>query len=653
MSPKVGVSPARLHFPADGGPPEAPDFGDLYHPRIGAFEQARHVFLAGNGLPGRWRGRAHFTVLETGFGLGFNLLALWDAWQADAQHCAHLHVVSLELHPPSPEDLARAHATSPWPARVAALLAQWPPAVAGLHRIELQGGALQLTLALGDASQLLPRLRLAADAVFLDGFAPDRNPEMWSKDTLSALARQAAPGCTAATWSVAKSVHEALEHAGFRVERRAGIGGKREVTAARFEPRLRTPPKRAPWPLAVASADAVVVGAGVAGASVARALAAQGLAVTVLDRAAAPASGASGNPVGLFHAIVSADDGPHTRLYRAAALRAAQLYGDAIAAGVPGQVQGLLRQAALGQSQAEMAVLCERLGWPQAVLRALDAQAASALLGLPLPHAAWHFVQGGWIAPGLWVQQVLAQPGIAFRGGHAAASVRRVGQAWEVLDSHGTRLAHSPLLVLAGAEGSLPLLPADSPTAQHSRVARQRGQLSGWRHDGAAPLQRPLAGDGYAIATPGWLYCGATVQAAGADDADSSPRAADHLHNLARFVRLTGLAGPSLEQVQGRVGWRLHSADKLPLAGALPTASAGRFTPLGPQLRQWPREPGLFVLTALGSRGLTLAPLLGELIAAQATGTPWPLSQDLAEAVDPARWALRQARRAAAEPEQE
>ena len=84
------LRPAHIVFPADGGPPEAPDFGDIYHPRVGALAQARHVFLGGNGLPARWAGRQDFTVLETGFGLGHNLLALWDAWRNDPRRPARL-----------------------------------------------------------------------------------------------------------------------------------------------------------------------------------------------------------------------------------------------------------------------------------------------------------------------------------------------------------------------------------------------------------------------------------------------------------------------------------------------------------------------------------------------------------------------------------
>lgn len=628
----VPLRPARIAFGSGpGDPPAAPDFGDIYHPQIGAAAQAQHVFLLGNGLPGRWRGRADFTVLETGFGLGHNFLALWQAWLDDPQRCKRLHVVSVERHPPLAADLARAHAGATDP-RVSALLGAWPPLTPGLHVLAFEQARLRLTLALGDASRLLPALRLQADAVLLDGFAPDRNPEMWSLPLLKAVGRTCAPGATVATWSVARALRDGLATAGFVVERVPGVGGKREVLSGVYQPRTGQRRDAAGSPPAAPAPDAVVVGAGLAGAAAAQALARQGLRVTVLEQAAAPALGASGNPAGLFHGTHDADDSPRARLMRAAALRAAQVYREALANGVPGAVDGLLRTGApptpsLGEAP-----------WTAAYLQTLDAGAASGLAGLPLADASWFYAGGGWIAPAAWVRQALAHPAIALNCGTQVAALQRGERAgWQLLDAQGRTLASSPLVVLASAEQVAPLL---QPLGlAWPALRRTRGQITQWAADAPPPLRRPLAGDGYAIAGPwGWL-CGATRQA---DDDDPALREDDHRYNLARFSRLTGLPAPEVHRCSGRVGWRLAADDRLPLAGPLPAPGAG--APRSLQCRHVPREPGLYVLTALGARGLTLAPLLGELIAAQASGTPWPLEQDLADAVDPARFAVRAAR---------
>ena len=233
----AALQPAVLEFAADGTPVSSA-YGDVYHAAQGGPAQARHVFLAGNGLPARWAGRARFTVLETGFGLGLNFLATWAAWRADPARCARLDFVSVEKHPFQAADLARAHAGwfAAWPeaaALSAELCAAWPALTPGAHTLELAGGALRLTLLLGDACEVLPALDLAADALYLDGFSPARNPELWSPEICAALARCAAPGASLATWSVAGGLRRALAAAGFALERRPGFAGKREMLVGR------------------------------------------------------------------------------------------------------------------------------------------------------------------------------------------------------------------------------------------------------------------------------------------------------------------------------------------------------------------------------------------------------------------------------------
>ncbi|CAD5372873.1 tRNA (mnm(5)s(2)U34)-methyltransferase / FAD-dependent cmnm(5)s(2)U34 oxidoreductase [Rubrivivax sp. A210] len=631
------LEPAQIEFSADGGPPRAPRYGDLYHPQIGALAQARHVFLGGNGLPARWGGRTRFVVLETGFGLGNNFLATWDAWRRDPARCERLIYVSIERHPPYRVDLARAHVASDLPDLAAQLVAAWPPLVAGLQTLEFEGGALQLLLGLGDASELLPGLRLAGDAFYLDGFAPARNPQMWQPRVLKALGRCAAAGATAATWSVARELREGLQTAGFAVDLAPGIGGKREITRGRFAPRY------APRPLPTAAVpearSALVVGAGLAGAAVALALARQGLAVTVFERRAMAAAETSGNPAGIFHGSVHADDGPYARLFRAGALAAQREFLQALREGVPGRIDGLLRLAE-GEGGGE---LLQRLGLPADYVAALDRATASARAGVALPQSAWLYGGGGWISPADWVRHALARPGIRLVTDVDVAGLERCEDGWCLRGGDGAAQGTAPIAVLANAASASALLAPLGHAAWP--LGLTRGQVSFWpKASPATRLALPVAGDGYAIPLPdGGLLCGATRQA---DDVDPGLREDDHRDNLRRLQSLTGLSGPAEAELwQGRVGWRLASEDRLPIAGALPLPALPPGTRQD-QARLLPRERGLFVLTALGARGLTLAPLLGRLIAAQATGAPWPLEQDLADAVDPARWIVRAARAA-------
>jgi tRNA 5-methylaminomethyl-2-thiouridine biosynthesis bifunctional protein len=143
------IRPATIVF-GDGpqAVPSAPEFDDVYHPRIGALAQAQHVFLRGNGLPARWAGCHRFTLLETGFGLGNNFLATWQAWREDPARCSHLFYVAIDRHPPTAVDLARAHAGSALPALAAQLQQAWPALTPNLHPLEFEGGRVQLLLAL-------------------------------------------------------------------------------------------------------------------------------------------------------------------------------------------------------------------------------------------------------------------------------------------------------------------------------------------------------------------------------------------------------------------------------------------------------------------------------------------------------------------------
>lgn len=226
MAPLV---PARLAFDA-AGVPYSQDYGDVYHSAGGGPEQARHVFLSGNGLPERWRGRDAFTIVETGFGLGVNFLVTVRAFLADAQAPARLDYVSAEKHPFERHDLAAALARHPeLPAEE--LIGAWPAPVEGIHRLRLARGRIALTLLFGDALELLPRVDARADAFYLDGFAPAKNPGLWSDAIARELARIAAPGATLATWTVARAVRERLEGAGFALEKRPGFGAKREMLA--------------------------------------------------------------------------------------------------------------------------------------------------------------------------------------------------------------------------------------------------------------------------------------------------------------------------------------------------------------------------------------------------------------------------------------
>lgn len=203
-------------------------FDDPYFSLAGGLDEARHVFLAGNELPARLR--PGFRVGELGFGTGLNLLALAQAWPGPEP----VFFTSFEAFALAPEDMARALGAFAELGQLAdALCDAWArPADGGRRRFRL--GAVEAEVILGDARQSLPEWSGQADAWFLDGFAPARNPELWEPTLLAQVARHTAPGGSFATYSAAGAVRRALGHAGFAVERVPGFAGKRHMSRGRL-----------------------------------------------------------------------------------------------------------------------------------------------------------------------------------------------------------------------------------------------------------------------------------------------------------------------------------------------------------------------------------------------------------------------------------
>ncbi|PVH28412.1 tRNA (5-methylaminomethyl-2-thiouridine)(34)-methyltransferase MnmD [Pararhodobacter oceanensis] len=207
----------------DSDCPVATDFDDPYF--TGGLGEVRHVFLAGNGLPARMCDG--FAVAELGFGTGLNLLALAQVYEG----AGILRFTSFEAYPMRAEDMARALAPFGLP-QTEALVAQWADATGPVREISLQG--VEARIHIGDARETLAAWDGRADAWFLDGFAPARNPELWGEDLMQEVARHTAAGGTVATYTAAGHVRRALEAGGFVITRAAGYGRKKHMTIGRM-----------------------------------------------------------------------------------------------------------------------------------------------------------------------------------------------------------------------------------------------------------------------------------------------------------------------------------------------------------------------------------------------------------------------------------
>ncbi|MDH6594664.1 tRNA 5-methylaminomethyl-2-thiouridine biosynthesis bifunctional protein [Variovorax sp. TBS-050B] len=602
------------------GVPHSARFDDIYHTETGALAQARHVFLGGCGLPEAWAGRPRWLILETGFGLGLNFLTAWQAWRADGARPEMLHFVAIEAHPVAADDLLRAAEAYPELTPLAqALAAQWHGLLPGFHRLAFDDGRVLLTLCVGEVQAMLRAQRFEADSIFLDGFSPQKNPAMWSPETLKAVSRFARQGTGLATWTFARAVRDALAQNGFRLERRPGLPPKRDCLGAVFAPAW-TVRRRGPSPAQAEPARCAVVGAGLAGAAVAASLARRGWQVTVLDAAAHPAAGASGLPVGVMAPHVSPDDALLSRLTRAGVRATWTELERLLPEGRDWRASGVLERRPDGDLRLPPAW---REDGPNESWRADAACLAAA--ALPPDAPALRHARAGWVRPARLVEAWLRTPGVVFRGGARVERLVRGAAGWQLRDAAGATLAEAERVVVAAGCASQHFAPALPLQPVRGQVAWGRAADGG---DAAALPAMPINGDGHLIAgvpEPDgarlWL-AGATYDRG---DTDLAPRPADAAANRQRLERLAPAAAAALApafargEVEAWVGIRCASGDRRPLVGPLDAAA------------------GLWVCTALGSRGLSFAALCAELLAAQWHAEPLPLPARLADALGTAR----------------
>ncbi|GAB2869311.1 bifunctional tRNA (5-methylaminomethyl-2-thiouridine)(34)-methyltransferase MnmD/FAD-dependent 5-carboxymethylaminomethyl-2-thiouridine(34) oxidoreductase MnmC [Paraburkholderia jirisanensis] len=638
---------AALAFRADGTQ-YSPRYEDIYHSAVGAFEQATHVYLHGNGLPERWCERRVFTVLETGFGVGVNFLATWAQWRADPRRCERLHFVSTEMYPFSQADLRSALdaivANAPISALAQELVDAWPMLVPGTHRLEFEGGRVTLTLVLGDASQTLATLWLRADAFYLDGFAPARNPELWSAAIFRALARVAGEDATVATYTSAGDVKRGLAQAGFEIRKVDGFGWKRTMLVGHFAPRWRVRRYEPPLPLPVSERHAVVIGAGLAGCALIERLTARGWHITSLERHRAAAQEASGNPAGVFHPMLSRDDSVASRITRAGFLYALQRWsklGDASSQLMRG-ARGLLQVAESEEEARAFAQVLETLGYPTEFVASVSRDDAQQFSGISVARGGCYFPHGGWIDPAALCAAQCAAAGALLerRFGVEAARIERSGDQWMVYDTTGQAVVRAPVVIVANAHEA-----ARIAALSHAPTRSVRGQLTLMPAGSAPDLRVPVIGEGYAVPlADGITLTGATYDI---DDPDPALRAEGHIENVERVANMLPSFAAALKTQQafdGRVAFRCVASDRMPMIGALADEAAAIADAVrlrGAWPRDLPRADGLYGAFAYGSRGLVWAALGAELIASQIDGEPWPIERELAEAIDPARFLLR------------
>ena len=595
---------------SDEGAPRAARFDDVYFSRAGGLAEAQAVFLDGCNLPQAWCGKDHFAIGELGFGTGLNVLATWNAWKKT--RCAHaiLHIFSVEAFPLARADAARALAHFPELESLAALLlARWPVRAAAPQRLWFPDDGFALTLLTGEVEACLAGVVGHFDAWFLDGFAPSRNSAMWTEAVFGQIARLSRPDARLASFTVAGHVRRGLEAVGFAVQKKQGFGAKRERLEARFQMQFSADGTASPVRVAV-------LGAGIAGAATAAALVRRGIEAIVLDSASETGAGASGNPAGLVMPRLDRGGGATSELFLAAYLDAVATY----------EAQGDCVFARCGVEEGATGALVDLLADPP-----LPEEWFSGLANGSALHG-----RAGLVRPRAAIEQFLR--GAQLMCETAVAALERAGEGWLLRAPDGRALLKADAVVLACGAALTQFAPA-----RFLPIALSRGQIE-WG-PGPAPA-RALTCGSYLAPFDGGVLFGATFDAAGPGlevDADAASRS----RNVAALARLAPeiAAGLDAATLRSRAALRATTPDRVPIAGRLPNVEAWL-----DQLKQDKPEPipmhkGVYVLGGLGARGLTLAPLLGEVIASEMCAEPQALSRRALDAIDPARFLHRALKR--------
>lgn len=597
--------------------PVSPQFNDIYFSVDGGLEEARHVFLAGCGLPALWHqhfapNRPNvFTIGETGFGTGLNFLAscaLWHQERCNLPSDAWLEYLSVELYPLARDDLARA--VRCWPELLPfseALLAVYPAPVLGFHRVVLPQYRVRLTLMIGDAAEMLSQCATGGttggmtgvDAWFLDGFAPARNPEMWRPAVFSALGRLSHHGTRLSSFTAARMVRDGLSAVGFSVERTKGFGRKRDMIQAVFQgggfqgdagPSM--PDRRL--------RRVAVIGGGIAGASLAHILTLRGCSVRVFDRAHQPAQGASGNPVGMVMPKLQLGMARSARFHRAAfrfGHHIMRMAGDDVA-----PTGGVLQLA----TDAAAAHRAQRLAAEPFVTTAeamfLSADAASDQAGIRLHHPALWLSLAGWGRPAQIVQTFL-QPAEwvgGWSGSTADIDALRADHDHVILATGMDHVVHPLLsgLPLRPRKGQITMI-APNPVLAGLQCCVTAGRYLSPLIDGAHVLGATF--DPHDMAVP---LC--------------ADMAADQ-HNLAQIgAFIPEITACDVEIIGHRVGVRATTPDHVPIVGRI--------------------NDDVSVMTGLGSSGLTTAWLCAEILATHLLGGTMPVEADIVANLTPQRF---------------
>ncbi|WP_019614464.1 bifunctional tRNA (5-methylaminomethyl-2-thiouridine)(34)-methyltransferase MnmD/FAD-dependent 5-carboxymethylaminomethyl-2-thiouridine(34) oxidoreductase MnmC [Psychromonas ossibalaenae] len=637
---------------SDQSEPFSAQFEDVYFNTEQGLNESLYVFLQGNNLQSRWLNSrsSFFSIAETGFGTGLNFLLTclefhkFRTANPEAK-LQRLHFSSFEKYPLNKEDLHRA--LSRWPALkdfIKPLVEQYPLPLTGCHRITLDNFNITLDLWFGDVKETLPTVHHYNTGIFdcwyLDGFAPSKNPEMWSEKLFSQIAAACKHKATIATFTAAGFVRRGLINAGFKMHKRKGYGKKREMLIGDFDRAAVNSQPCGPHYRAgkTSAAESIaVIGGGIAGACISLALIKRGYKVSLYCKDAEFAVGASGNQQGALYPLLNDQHNALSQFF-ANSFLFARNYVTQTAASTPFayDFSGLL-QLYYDQSSAKKLDKILQTKLPQGLVCRKSAAQSDAIAAVDIGQQALFYPLAGWLSPKQMVNAVFdkaKQSGnLTVHFNHKLESFKQEQDHWK-LEFSENNVKHDLVVLTTGFDTlqfkQCEALPLSAARGQVSHVPT---------NDKLGALRVTLCHEGYLTPVNNQHHCmGASFKRHLTDETFSQQEQIDNKHKLAKcIVDKDWVKQIDIEHQDANIGIRCTTRDHFPYAGALPDYQASKefyqdaHKSVNPN--DAPFHDNLFILTGLGSRGLCTAPLLAEMLAGQINKEPLPFSCNILNAM--------------------
>ena len=658
------IQHAKIHFNQENTP-VSDKFDDVYFSNQDGLAETHYVFLEGNQLWERWVNyqEAHFVIAETGFGTGLNFFAVTTLFREFRQKypdspLKRLYFISFEKYPLPLDALQQAHLAYPQFSRLAQHLQQhWLNPIQGCYRFHFDETTLDLWF--GDVAENLPQLgdymNSKIDAWFLDGFAPSKNPDMWNEQLYQQIFRFTKPQGTLATFTAASAVRKGLENAGFNINKRKGFGKKRECLSGQKTQEKPTA-LYTPWfhsqPANLNKQDIAIIGGGIASLCTAISLVKRRAKITIYCEDEQTALNASGNKQGAFYPQLSDDNERNIRFYIHAFAYGHQFLQWAIQQQIEFEHEfcGVTLCAYNEKAESKLNKIAE-LNLPSDLYQSLNQTELSEKVGLPLPFGGGFIPQGAWLAPRQLVQHAFAfleKQGVQIKTSQKVTALSQTENSWQITTTENETFCHEVVVLANGHKltefeqtQKLPLYPV---RGQVSQIPTSENLLK---------LKTVLCYDGYLtpVDQAKTSHCiGASHVRDNATREFSQTEQQENQQKIQQNILKEWTKEVDTSGNFARIGVRCSVRDLTPMMGAVPHFSAQQTqyqNLFNLRRRKQPIEqaenyPNLYLIGALGSRGLTSAPFLGETLASLIYDEPLPMSEDLIHNLMPNRsWVRR------------